>query len=69
MDNWSSRKAANPEGLVSKRHSDPPGNPKTAGAAFQFPVGPTTIDPRLAQRSLSSFVRSGAKASYNGVAY
>jgi hypothetical protein len=46
MDNWSNPKAANPEGLVSKRHSNPPGNPRTAGAAFLFPV----VDPRLAQR-------------------
>jgi len=35
-DNWSSPKAANQEGLVSKRHSDPPSDPKTANAVFGF---------------------------------
>jgi len=35
-DNWSSPRAANQEGLVSKRRSDPPGDPKTANAVFGF---------------------------------
>jgi hypothetical protein len=36
-DNWSSPRAANQEGLVSKRRSDPPGDPKTANEVFGFP--------------------------------
>ena len=36
-DSWSSPKVASQEGLVSKRHSDPPGDPKTANAVFGFP--------------------------------
>ena len=36
-DSSSSPKAANQEGLVSKRRSDPPGDPKTANEVFGFP--------------------------------